>query len=143
MKPDPDIAAAPAPRLALDVMVEADSWTGAIADLEKSVGRPVLVDILKSYMTNAAELLARIEAAAPIHDSAEMEQAARDLAGASSGLGLLALTAAARELSQAARRGADGDVLLPQVKSLGVLTEATHRKLAQLYPDAAAGAEAA
>lgn len=116
---------------------------GAIADLEKSVGRPVLVDILKSYMTNAAELLARIEAAAPIHDLGELEQAARDLAGASSGLGLLALTAAARELSQAARRGADGDVLLPQVKSLGVLTEATHRKLAQLYPDAAAGAEAA
>lgn len=35
MKPDPDIAAAPAPRLALDVMIEADSWTGAIADLEE------------------------------------------------------------------------------------------------------------
>lgn len=34
MKPDPDIAAAPAPRLALDVMIEAAAWTGAIADLE-------------------------------------------------------------------------------------------------------------
>lgn len=35
MKPDPDIAAAPAPRLALDVMIEAESWTGAIGDLEE------------------------------------------------------------------------------------------------------------
>ena len=114
--------------------------TGAIRELEQSVGRPVLVDILKSYMTNAAELLTRIEAAAPVNDSTEMEQASRDLAGAASGLGLAALTAAARELSQAARRGDGGEALGQHVQSLTVLTEATNRRLTQLYPDAAADA---
>ena len=34
MNPDPDISTAPAPRLALDVMIESPDWAGAIEDLE-------------------------------------------------------------------------------------------------------------
>jgi CheY-like chemotaxis protein/HPt (histidine-containing phosphotransfer) domain-containing protein len=107
-----------------------------VTELEQSVGRPVLVDILKSYLSNAGELMSRIEAAAPNGDALALEQAARDLAGAASGLGLAALTAAARELSQAARRG-DAE-LTAKAKALAALTQTTHRQLTHIYPDAAA-----
>ena len=66
-----------------------------------------------------------------------MEQAARDLAGAASGLGLAALTAAARELSQAARRGAENGALSSQAAALAALTHDTQRELVSLYPDLA------
>ena len=108
-----------------------------IVELEKSVGRPVLVDILSSYMAMAEEMVARIEAAMPESDMGVVEQAARDLAGAASGLGLTALTAAARELSQAARRGADVTSMATGVSALAELSDATHRQLASLYPDVA------
>ncbi|BCW90650.1 Sensory/regulatory protein RpfC [Alphaproteobacteria bacterium SO-S41] len=111
--------------------------SSGVAELEQAVGRPVLVDILKSYLTNAAEMMALIEAAAPTGDTTVLEQAARDLAGAASGLGLAALTAAARELSQAARRGDEDDKLANHAAALAALTTTTHRQLAQLYPDVA------
>jgi CheY-like chemotaxis protein/HPt (histidine-containing phosphotransfer) domain-containing protein len=108
-----------------------------IVELEKSVGRPVLVDILSSYMSMAEDMLARIEAALPGSDMGAVEQAARDLAGAASGLGLTALTAAARELSQSARRGGDIGMMASNVSALAELSSATHRQLASLYPDVA------
>jgi HPt (histidine-containing phosphotransfer) domain-containing protein len=108
-----------------------------IVDLEKSVGRPVLIDILSSYMAMAEEMMARIEAAIPGSDLGTVEQAARDLAGAASGLGLTALTAAARELSQSARRGSNIGAMASDVSALAELSSATHRQLASLYPDVA------
>ncbi len=112
--------------------------SNGVTELEQAVGRPVLVDILKSYLVNAGELMARIETAAPNGDVEALEQAARDLAGAASGLGLAALTTAARELSQAARRGDAGAELTAHATALASLTLATHRQLTQLYPDLAA-----
>jgi probable rRNA maturation factor len=41
MNPDPDIAAAPAPRLALDAMIEAAAWTAAIDGLDAMVRETV------------------------------------------------------------------------------------------------------
>ena len=111
--------------------------SSGIMELERSVGRPALVDILKSFLAAAAEMTERIQVASPGGAADVMEQAARDLAGAASGLGLAALTAAARELSQAARRGAENGALSSQAAALAALTHDTQRELVSLYPDLA------
>ncbi len=108
---------------------------GGLADLELSVGRPVLVDILRSYMSAAEAMTARIEAALPDGDAFALEQSARDLASAAGGLGLAALTAAAQELSQAAREGAISREISAKAAQLVALSGATHEQLTALYPD--------
>lgn len=112
----------------------------AISDLELSVGRGVLVDILRSYMVAAEAMTRRIEAALPQDDALELEQAARDLASAAGGLGLAALTSAAQELSQEARAGGMSRSLSAQAERLVALSETTRDQLAALYPDLAASA---
>lgn len=107
-----------------------------VLDLEQTVGRPALIDILASFLASAADMTARIEAALPDCDSAAMEQVARDLAGAAGGLGLTALTAAARELSQAARKG-EGSLQSHADAVLGLAGQA-HRALTTLFPDVGA-----
>jgi len=113
---------------------------GGLADLELSVGRPVLVDILRSYMSAAEAMTARIEAALPEGDAFALEQAARDLASAAGGLGLAVLTSAAQELSQAAREGTVSRTLSAKAAKLVALSGSTHEQLTALYPDLAAAA---
>lgn len=108
-----------------------------LADLEVSVGRSVLVDILQSYMSAAAAMTQRIEAALPDDDTFALEQAARDLASAAGGLGLAALTAAAQDLSQAARTGNMTRALSAQAERLVALSGTTRAQLTALYPDLA------
>ena len=110
----------------------------SLADLEVSVGRSVLVDILRSYMSAAEDMTARIEAALPNEDAHALEQAARDLASAAGGLGLAALTAAAQDLSQAARDGSISRAIAIQAERLVALSAATQEQLAHAYPDLAA-----
>ncbi len=117
-----------------------DLDAGGLADLELSVGRAVLVDILRSYMSAAEAMTARIEAALPDGDAFELEQAARDLASAAGGLGLAALTAAAQDLSQAARGGAVSRTLTAQATKLIALSSSTQEQLTALYPDLASAA---
>ncbi len=112
----------------------------ALSDLELSVGRAVLVDILRSYMSAAEAMTARIEAALPGNDASALEQAARDLASAAGGLGLAALTAAAQDMSQAARGGRVTRAVSAQAERLVALSGTTHQQLATLYPDLAATA---
>ena len=109
--------------------------TVGLADLELSVGRGVLVDILRSYMSAAEAMTARIEAALPGDYAPALEQAARDLASAAGGLGLAALTAAAQELSQAARSGGVTQAVSAQAERLIALSSATRDQLTALYPD--------
>ncbi|MFT3809820.1 MAG: ATP-binding protein [Micropepsaceae bacterium] len=112
--------------------------TASLADLETSVGRGVLIDILRSYMGAAEAMTARIEAALPGEDALALEQAARDLASAAGGLGLAALTAAAQDLSQAARDGSVSGAITAQAERLVALSTATHEQLVHIYPDLAA-----
>lgn len=112
--------------------------TASLTDLETSVGRGVLIDILRSYMSAAEAMTARIEAALPGEDAYALEQAARDLASAAGGLGLAALTAAAQDLSQAARDGSVSRAISAQAKRLVALSTATHEQLVHIYPDLAA-----
>jgi probable rRNA maturation factor len=55
MNPDPSLATAPAPRLALDVMIEAAAWTGAIDGLE-ALARETAETCLKATGVPAASL---------------------------------------------------------------------------------------
>jgi nitrogen-specific signal transduction histidine kinase/HPt (histidine-containing phosphotransfer) domain-containing protein len=110
----------------------------AISDLEKSLGFKTLIDILQSYMHTADQLAASLSVTADQEDWSQTGRLAQDFAGAAGGLGLSALTAAARLLAQAARDGA-GDIAL-STASDGVLTEHSRVReaLFRLYPDLAA-----
>ena len=110
----------------------------AIADLEKSLGFKTLIDILQSYMHTADELARALSSMADKEDWSQTGRLAQDFAGAAGGLGLSALTAAARLLAQAARDGAADSTL--SSASDGVLTEHSRVReaLVRLYPDLAA-----
>jgi HPt (histidine-containing phosphotransfer) domain-containing protein len=107
----------------------------AFADLEKSLGFKTLVDILQSYLHTAEELAASLATASNKEDWSHASRLAQDFAGAAGGLGLSALTAAARSLAQSARDGADDHVLA--MATSGIITEHARVRdaLQRLYPD--------
>jgi signal transduction histidine kinase len=110
----------------------------AFAALEKSVGVPTLIDILKSYMETTEQLCAALGAAS---DNADWDQAGRlaqDIVGSASGLGLIAMTAAARGFASAARQGADAHRLRNDAQTIMWEHERVCQALANLYPDLAA-----
>jgi HPt (histidine-containing phosphotransfer) domain-containing protein len=112
--------------------------TSAFADLEKSLGFKTLIDILQSYMTTAEQLTAALGNALDTEEWAETARVAQDIGGAAGGLGLTALTAAARQLAQSARDGADRDALAATAKDVLAQHEKTRDALRRLYPDLAA-----
>jgi signal transduction histidine kinase len=110
----------------------------AFAHLEKSVGVPTLVEILKSYIETAEQLCAALGVAS---DDANWEQAGRlaqDIAGSASGLGLSAMTAAARAFAAAAREGASAPALRNEAQSILREHHRVRQALTNLYPDLAA-----
>jgi signal transduction histidine kinase len=110
----------------------------AFAALEKSVGSTTLIEILKSYIETTEQLCASLGAAS---DDANWPQAARlaqDIAGSASGLGLLAMTAAARTFAAAARDGASAHALRNDAQKIVCEHERVRRVLANLYPELAA-----
>jgi len=118
--------------------IEAAIDAKAISELEKSLGFKTLIDILQSYMHTADELAAAL---ATTSDKEEWNQAARlaqDFAGAAGGLGLTALTSAARLLAQSARDGADGRALSTAADSVLSEHSRVREALRRLYPDLAA-----
>jgi HPt (histidine-containing phosphotransfer) domain-containing protein len=106
--------------------------------LEKSLGFKTLIDILQSYMTTAEQLTAALGNALDTEEWAETARVAQDIGGAAGGLGLTALTAAARQLAQSARDGADRDALAATAKDVLAQHEKTRDALRRLYPDLAA-----
>ena len=109
-----------------------------ISDLEKSLGFKTLVDILHSYLETAEELAASLSVARDNKDWTQAGRVAQDFAGAAGGLGLTAVTAAARSLAQGARDNADRNTL--SIATEGVLAEhqRVREALRRLYPDLAA-----
>ncbi len=110
----------------------------AFAALEKSLGMATLVEILHSYIQTAEGLCASLRSAA---DGESWEEAARisqDIAGAAGGLGLAALTAAARGFTQKAREPHAVQDLYEALE--GVVGEhvRVRRALGHLYPELAA-----
>jgi HPt (histidine-containing phosphotransfer) domain-containing protein len=130
---DRDAVKEPFPPLGQELAAAID--TVAFAALEKSVGSTTLGEILKSHIDTAEQLCAALEAAS---DDANWQQAARlalDIAGSASGLGLLAMTAAARDFAAAARQGASAHTLRNDAQKIVVEHERVRIALANLYPD--------
>ena len=122
-----------APRPSEEIAVAIDA--AAFAALEKSVGAATLIEILKSYIATAEQLCAELGDAS---NDANWEQAARlaqDIAGSASGLGLIAMTAAARSFASAARQGAGAHDLRNDAQKIVVEHERVRYALANLYPD--------
>ncbi|HEY0281785.1 MAG TPA: ATP-binding protein, partial [Rhizomicrobium sp.] len=110
----------------------------AFAALEKSVGATTLIEILKSYIETTERLCTSLGAASAEANWQQAARLAQDIAGSSSGLGLLAMTAAARGFAAAARQGADAHTLRNDAQMIVIEQERVRRALANLYPDLAA-----
>jgi signal transduction histidine kinase/HPt (histidine-containing phosphotransfer) domain-containing protein len=107
----------------------------AFAALEKSVGVVTLVEILKSYIDSAEKLCRALGEASDDANWQEAVRLAQDIAGSAGGLGLTAMTAAARGFAQAARDGADPHDLRNTAQLIVWEHERVRRSLANLYPD--------
>jgi signal transduction histidine kinase/HPt (histidine-containing phosphotransfer) domain-containing protein len=108
----------------------------AFASLEKSLGMTTLIEILQSYMITAEELCTHLDQASEDENWEDAARVAQDIAGAAGGLGLAALTAAARGFTQKARNGGDG--LHDAAQSVVGEHKRVCSALAHLYPDLAA-----
>jgi HPt (histidine-containing phosphotransfer) domain-containing protein len=108
------------------------------AELEKSLGLKTLVDILQSYMLTAEQLTGALSNAIDSQEWGETARIAQDITGAAGGLGLTALTSAARQLSQDARDGAERDALSSAARDVLAQHRRTREALHRLYPDLAA-----
>ncbi|MGD0191163.1 MAG: ATP-binding protein [Rhizomicrobium sp.] len=110
----------------------------AFAALEKSLGLSMLVEILQSYIKTAEELTRHLEAASQAEHWDEATRIAHDIAGSAGGLGLLALTAAARGFAQRVREGSDRAELKEAARYIGAEHRRVCKALANLYPELAA-----
>lgn len=110
----------------------------AFAGLEKSLGLKTLVDILQSYMVTAEQLTSALSGAIDSQEWNETARIAQDITGAAGGLGLTALTSAARQLAQDARDGAEQDTLSAAAQEVLAQHRRTRDALSRLYPDVAA-----
>jgi signal transduction histidine kinase len=118
------VAAAPAP-------IDAE----AFAALEKSVGLKPLIGILQSYIENAELLCERLAEACASERWDDAGRFAQDIAGAAGGLGLIAVTAAARGFTQKTRSGEDGHELRNAAQAVVGEQVRTKQALRNLYPD--------
>ncbi|MDE2463821.1 MAG: Hpt domain-containing protein [Alphaproteobacteria bacterium] len=110
----------------------------AFAGLEKSLGLSTLLEILQSYVKGAEELSRALEAASRDGRWDEASRLAQDIAGAAGGLGLSALTAAARGVTQKVREGDDAGDLVRAVEAVTSEHHRVRKALTTLYPDLAA-----
>jgi HPt (histidine-containing phosphotransfer) domain-containing protein len=105
------------------------------AALEKSLGMTTLIEILKSYIETAEKLCAALGEASEGANWQEAARLAQDIAGSAGGLGLAAMTAAARGFTQQAREGANAQDLRNTAQIIAWEHERVRRALANLYPD--------
>jgi HPt (histidine-containing phosphotransfer) domain-containing protein len=110
----------------------------AFSDLEKSFGIVKLVEILKSYIVSAETLCHALGEASRNANWEEATRLAQDIAGSAGGLGLTAMTAAARGFAQAARDGASSHELRNTAQLIVWEHERVRRSLVNLYPELAA-----
>lgn len=108
------------------------------AALEKSLGISVLVEILESYIGTAEQLIRQLETASKAADWPNASRIAQDIAGSAGGLGLVALTEAARSFSRRARDGATAEDLKESARMIAIEHNRVCRALANLYPELAA-----
>lgn len=126
----------PAPEMENESVAAIDA--PAFAALEKSLGLGTLIEILQSYVKTAEELCGKLDSATASEKWDDATRIAQDIAGAAGGLGLAALTSAARGFTQKAREGDATQTLQGAAKAVIAEHERVRRALVNLYPDLAA-----
>ena len=110
----------------------------AFAALEKSLGLGMLVEILQSYIKTAEDLTAHLEKASAAERWDDATRIAQDIAGSAGGLGLLALTGAARGFAQRIREGGSNAELQDAAARIAAEHRRVRKALSNLYPELAA-----
>ncbi|MBS0469707.1 MAG: hypothetical protein JSR60_01455 [Proteobacteria bacterium] len=110
----------------------------AFASLEKSVGLSALLSILQSYIENAELLCNALTEACASEKWDDASRLAQDIAGAAGGLGLIAVTTAARGFTQKSRSGGSESELRDAAQSVVCEQQRARKALGSLYPDLAA-----
>jgi signal transduction histidine kinase/HPt (histidine-containing phosphotransfer) domain-containing protein len=112
---------------------------GAISVLEQSVGgAKALVEILQCYVGTAEDLMAALNAACHEEKWDDAARIAQDIVGAAGGLGLSALTQAARHFARSVREPGDRHDARNAAQMLWSEHLRAKQALAHLYPDVAA-----
>jgi HPt (histidine-containing phosphotransfer) domain-containing protein len=109
----------------------------AFSTLEKSVGVKTLVEILQCYIVTAEQLTGALADACSDEQWEEAARLAQDIIGAAGGLGLAAITLAAREFARRAREGENHHELRNAAQTIMGEHVRVRRALSQLYPDVA------
>ncbi|HWY61685.1 MAG TPA: ATP-binding protein [Rhizomicrobium sp.] len=109
----------------------------AFSSLEKSVGVTTLVEILQCYIVTAEELTNALAAASAEDKWDEAARIAQDIVGAAGGLGLAAVTQAARQFAQKTREGQNGHDLRNAAQMVVGEHIRARRALSNLYPNVA------
>lgn len=107
----------------------------AFAALEKSLGVKSLLSILQSYIENAELLCAGLSDACAAEKWDDASRLAQDIAGAAGGLGLIAVTAAARGFTQKTRAGENPHDLANAARMVVGEQARVRQALGNLYPD--------
>lgn len=109
----------------------------AFNTLEKSVGIKTLTEILQCYIVTAEQLTNALTQACAEEKWDDAAKLAQDIVGAAGGLGLTAITEAARRFAQAARDGDNGHALRNAAQAVAGEHIRARQALIQLYPDVA------
>jgi signal transduction histidine kinase/HPt (histidine-containing phosphotransfer) domain-containing protein len=109
----------------------------AFSTLEKSVGVKTLVEILQCYIVTAEQLTNALSQACGEEKWDDAARLAQDIVGAAGGLGLSAITQAARNFASAARNGENRHELRNAAQIVVGEHVRARQALIHLYPDVA------
>ena len=109
----------------------------AFSTLEKSVGVKALIEILQCYVVTAEQLTNALAQACAEEKWDEAARLAQDIVGAAGGLGLAAVTQAARHFAQKTREGEDRHALRNAAQIVVGEHIRARRALTNLYPEVA------
>ena len=109
----------------------------AFSTLEKSVGVKTLIEILQCYIVTAEQLTNALAEACAEEKWDEAARLAQDIVGAAGGLGLAAVTQAARHFAQKSREGEDRHELRNAAQMVVGEHVRARQALTNLYPDVA------
>jgi HPt (histidine-containing phosphotransfer) domain-containing protein len=105
--------------------------------LEKSLGVKTLIEILQCYVANAEQLTEALSQACAEEKWDEAARLAHDIVGAAGGIGLAAMSQAARHFAQATREGAEASFLRCAAQEVMGEHVRARRALFNLYPELA------
>jgi signal transduction histidine kinase/HPt (histidine-containing phosphotransfer) domain-containing protein len=109
----------------------------AFGSLEKSLGAKALVEILQCYIVTAEQLTGALSGACRDEKWDEAARLAQDIIGAAGGLGLSAITGAARDFARKAREGHNQGELSNAAQTIAGEHVRTRQALLHLYPNVA------